>query len=219
MKRMLALLCAILMLSSAVVACGKAEPAETTAATTAASVAEDNATSATEPAQTEPPKAFDSVPAQNLGGEFHIYYSQSDNAYEDFHAETVNGNIKNDLIYERNSMVEEKLGVDIQISWTAYGNVNTECQNQVRSGSADYDLFGGHRASLALSYQGMQYDLTDVSTLQLDREWWDQGYIDAITIHDQLYTVIGELGVSTLLFVSSMHCYLPYSKAPRNKEF
>lgn len=201
MKRMLALLCAILMLTSAV-ACGKAEPADTTTATTVP--ATDGTTSATMPAETEPPKAFDSVEAENLGGEFHIYYSQSDNAYEDFHAETITGDIKNDLIYERNSMVEEKLGVDIQISWTAYGNVNTECQNQVRSGSADYDLFGGHRASLALSYQGMQYDLSDISTLQLDQEWWDQGYIDAITVNDQLYTVIGELGVSTLLFVSSM---------------
>lgn len=203
MKRILALLCAILMLTS-VVACGKAEPADTTTAATTTAPAGDGTTAATEPAETEPPKAFDSVAEQNLGGDFQILYAQADNCYEDFHAETLNGDVKNDLIYERNLMVEEKLGVDIKISWTDYKDVDAKCQLQVQSGSDDYDLFGGHRISLALSYQGMHYNLKDISTLDLTQEWWDQGYVDAITINDSLYTVIGDIGVSTLLFVSSL---------------
>ena len=202
MKRMLALVCAILMLTS-VVACGKAEPEATTAATTTAAAAE-GTTAATEPAETEPPKAFDSVPAQELGGTFHIRYAQADNCYEDFHAETMTGDVKNDSIYARNSMVEEKLGIDVQISWNEISVINNDCKLQVQAGSSDYDLFGGHRSSLALSYQGMQYKLSDISTLDLTQEWWDQGYIDAITINDSLYTVIGDAGVSTLLFVSSL---------------
>ena len=114
MKRVLSLLCAILMLTS-VVACGKTEePAVTTIAGNDA--ATEATTAATEPAETEPPKAFDSVAEQNLGGDFQVLYAQADNCYEDFHAETLTGDVKNDLIYERNLMVEEKLGVDIQIS-------------------------------------------------------------------------------------------------------
>ena len=197
MKRVLSLLCAILMLTS-VVACGKTEePAVTTIA------GNDAATEATT-AATEPPKAFDSVPEQNLGGDFQVLYAQADNCYEDFHAETLTGDVKNDLIYERNLMVEEKLGVDIQISWTDYKDVDAKCQLQVQSGSDDYDLFGGHRISLALSYQGMQYNIKDITTIDLTKEWWDLGYVDAITINDSLYTVIGDIGVSTLLFVSSL---------------
>jgi hypothetical protein len=202
MKRVLSLLCAILMLTS-VVACGKTEePAVTTIAGNDA--ATEATTAATEPAETEPPKAFDSVAEQNLGGDFQVLYAQADNCYEDFHAETLTGDVKNDLIYERNLMVEEKLGVDIQISWTDYKDVDAKCQLQVQSGSDDYDLFGGHRISLALSYQGMQYNIKDITTIDLTKEWWDQGYVDAITINDSLYTVIGDIGVSTLLFVSSL---------------
>lgn len=204
MKRAVALLCAMLMLVSVAVSCGKAEPADTTTAATTTAAPGGDATVATTPAETEPPKAFDSVAEQNLGGDFQIRYAQADNCYEDFHAEALNGDIKNDLIYERNAMVEEKLGIDLQISWTDYKDVDAECQRQVQSGSDDYDMFGGHRISLALSYQGMQYDLKDISTLDLTQEWWDQGYVDAITINDSLYTVIGDLGVSTLLFVSSL---------------
>jgi hypothetical protein len=190
------------MLTS-VVACGKTEePAVTTIAGNDA--ATEATTAATEPAETEPPKAFDSVAEQNLGGDFQVLYAQADNCYEDFHAETLTGDVKNDLIYERNLMVEEKLGVDIQISWTDYKDVDAKCQLQVQSGSDDYDLFGGHRISLALSYQGMQYNIKDITTIDLTKEWWDQGYVDAITINDSLYTVIGDIGVSTLLFVSSL---------------
>ena len=203
MKRMLALLCAILMLTSTAVACGKADPVETTAVTTTAPAA-DSTTAATSPAETEPPKAFDKIPEQNLGGEFHIRYAQADSCYEDFHAETLNGDVKNDSIYQRNSMVEERLGIDVQISWDEITVVNNDCKLQVQAGSSDYDLFGGHRSSLILSYQGMQYDLADISTLDLTQEWWDQDYIKAVTVGNSLYTIIGDAGVSTLLFVSSM---------------
>ena len=204
MKRMLALLCAILMLTS-VIACGKTEePAVATTAVGDNTVSEATTTAATEPAETEPPKAFDSVPEQNLGGEFHIRYNQNDNCYVDFLAEEITGDIKNDLIYERNSMVEEKLGIKMDISWTDYQSVDADCKIQVQSGSDDYDLFGGHRISLALSYQGFQYNLKNLESLDLTQEWWDQGYVEAATINDSLYTVIGDAGVSTLLFVSSL---------------
>ena len=203
MKRMLALLCAILMLTSTAVACGKTETVDgTTVAAEVTTVSE--AVTETTPVETEPPKAFDSVPEQNLGGVFNIRYNQNDNCYVDFLAETMNGDVKNDAIFERNAMVEEKLGVDIQITWTDYQSVDADCKIQVQSGSEDYDLYGGHRISLALSYQGFQYDLMDIDALDLTQEWWDQGYVDAVTINDSLYTVIGDAGVSTLLFVSSL---------------
>ena len=204
MKRMLALLCAILMLASAV-ACGKtpADPVvESTTATSDTIASAD--TEATTPAETEPPKAFDSVPAQNLGGTFDILYSTTDQSLADFTAESQNGDIKNDLIFMRNSMVEEKFGVDVTISPMGYTDLNMECQKQVQAGTDDYDLFGGHRNSLVLSYGGFQYDLMDIDTLDLTQEWWDQNYVNSVTINDSLYTVIGDIGISTLLFVSSL---------------
>ncbi len=202
MKRLLALFCSLAILAS-FAACGGAGTDTTTAPTdTSAATSADSSTAT--PAETQPPKAFDSVPAQNLGGTFHIRYAQADNCFEDFHAETEIGDVKNDAIYTRNAMVEDKLGVDIQISWTDYKAVDTDCRLQVQSGDQSYDMFGGHRDSMKLSYAGMQYDLSDISTLDLSREWWDQGYIEAVTVNDSLYTVIGDIGVSTLLFVSSL---------------
>ena len=205
MKRALALLCALAMLISVAVSCGKADsgqPSDTTPSTT---VNEETTTAQTTPAQTEPPKAFDTVSEENLGGYvFNILYTSRDEVYYDFLAETINGDVQNDAIFQRNAMVEEKLNVDLQIAWKELDEVNTVCRMQVQSGTSDFDLFGGHRKSLALSYEGMQYNINDISTINLSQEWWDQDYIEAITIHDSLYTVIGDIGVSTLLFISSM---------------
>ena len=204
MKRIFALLCAILMLASAI-ACGKVEPNDTTASTTTAAPGEATTTAATEPAETEPPKAFDSVPEQNYGGHmFNIMYAQADECYKDFYAEQMNGDVQNDAVYERNSMVKEKLNIDMTITWDTYQTVNDKARMQSQAGSQDYDLFGGHRDSLKLTYQGFLYDLNQIEALDLEQIWWDQGWIEAITVGDALYTIIGDVNVSAQLFVSSL---------------
>ena len=204
MKRIFALLCAILMLVSAI-ACGKVEPNDTTASTTTAAPGEATTTAAAEPAETEPPKAFDSVPEQNYGGHmFNIMYAQADECYKDFYAEQMNGDVQNDAVYERNSMVKEKLNIDMTITWDTYQTVNDKARMQSQAGSQDYDLFGGHRDSLKLTYQGFLYDLNQIEALDLEQIWWDQGWIEAITVGDALYTIIGDVNVSAQLFVSSL---------------
>ncbi len=204
MKRILALLCAILMLASAV-ACGKSEPSDTTVATTTAAVEGDATTAATEPAETEPPKAFDSVPEQNYGGYmFNIMYAQADECYKDFYAEQMNGDIQNDSVFERNAMVKDKLNIDMTITWDTHATVNDKARLQSQAGTQDYDLFGGHRDSLKMTYQGIMYDLKQIEALNLDQEWWDQGWVEAITVNDALYTLIGDVNISAQLFVSSL---------------
>ena len=206
MKRQIALLCALLLLFSFAVSCGKTEAEPQDAEITTLASDATAATAQTTPAETEPPKAFDTVPDDvNLDGYvFNILYTSRDEVYYDFLAETINGEVQNDAVFQRNSMVEEKLNVDLQIAWKELDDVNNTCRIQVQSGTDDFDLFGGHRKSLALSYEGMQYNINDIDSIDLTQEWWDQDYIEAIRIHDSLYTVIGDIGVSTLLFISSM---------------
>lgn len=205
MKRALALLCAISMLFAAAVSCGKAEPNESGTETTTAAVGDTtSAPVETTPAETEAPKAFDSVAAEDLNYVFNVLYTETDEVYYDFLAESLTGDVQNDAVFERNMMVEEKLNIDIEIAWKSIDAVNNTCRTQVQSGDQSFDMFGGHRKSLALSYEGMQYDLTEIDTLDLTQEWWDQSYIEAISIYDSLYTIIGDIGVSTLLFISSM---------------
>ena len=77
MKRQIALLCALLLLFSFAVSCGKTEAEPQDAEITTLASDATAATAQTTPAETEPPKAFDTVPDDvNLDGYvFNILYT------------------------------------------------------------------------------------------------------------------------------------------------
>ncbi len=101
-------------------------------------------------------------------------------------------------------MVQDALGIEIDIKWQSYTQVNTDLQTQVTSGLADYDMYGGHRTSLALSYGGYLYDFYDMSELNLEGEWWDPAWVKTMSYDGSIYTLVGDISISSLLFVSSL---------------
>ena len=210
MKKVIALICALAMLATLVSCATAPDDAIETTTDAAADIypvdtsAAGNDT-APQPAETEAPSAFESAEKQDLGNYvFTIRYADFDDCYSDFHNEGLNGNVLNDAIYERNLMVEEALNMSIDISWTGYTAVIDDVRTQVSAGDHSYDLFASQRTCLALSYSGYLYNMKDISTLRLDEEWWDQGYIDTMTVNDKLFTVVGDISVASLLFVSSL---------------
>lgn len=210
MKKVIALICALAMLT-AFVSCATAPDdaletttdalADVTPADTTAGENDDD----TQPSETQAPTAFESAEKKDLDKYvFTIRYADFDDCYSDFHTDGLNGNVLNDAIYERNLMVEEALNMTIDISWTGYTTVIEELRTQVSAGDHSYDLFTSQRTCLTLSYGGYLYNMNDISTLRLDEEWWDQGYIDTMTVNGKLFTVVGDISVASLLFVSSL---------------
>ena len=214
MKKFVAILCVLAMLLT-FAACATGDNGETIDTTTAAAAdvetpsdttapSGDNATTA-EPVETALPSAFESVEKQDLEQYvFTIRYADFDDCYTDFYTEGQNGNILNDAVYNRNLLVEDALNVKFDISWDNYTKINEDVRTQVSAGDHAYDLFSSQRTCLALSYGGYLYNMNDISTLRLDEEWWDQGYIDTMTVNDRLYTIVGDISVASLLFVSSL---------------
>ncbi len=150
-------------------------------------------------------KAFGTVDLENYEGyTYNILYTQTENFYRDFHAEQMNGNIMNDVIFARNLQVEEALDIDLEIKWQNYAQVNTDLQTQCNAGTYDYDMYGGHRTSLALSYGGFLTDYSDISQIDLSGEWWDQGWVDTMSYRGSIYTLVGDISVSSLLLVQAL---------------
>lgn len=211
MKRTVALICVFAMLLT-FVACATGDNGDTDTTTAAAADIFPNETTAAgnndttaEPVETQKPSAFESAVKEDLGDYvFNIRYADFDNCYTDFYTEGQNGNILNDAVYNRNLMVEEALNMKIEITWDAYKTINEDVRTQVQAGEQAYDLFASQRSCLALSYGGFLYDMNDISTLRLEEEWWDQGYIETMTVNDMLFTVVGDISVASLLFVSSL---------------
>jgi len=197
MKKIICLLCALaLLLGFAACADSSGKTDDTQAA------AGSDTDGPVSEAETVP---FDLVPEEKLGGTFTILYPKTDSAFRDFQAETVNGEIQNDAVYARNQAVENRLDIEISIDTCANYSATIEAiRKQYTTGEVAYDMFGGHRDVLALSRQGMLYDLNRIEALDFDGPWWDANYNDTMTINGSLYSAVGDLSVASLLFVSSL---------------
>ena len=142
--KIMSLLLALLMLTS-VVACGKNETSDpngdstTTAATTNAAVA-DTTTKATE-ATTEAPK-YPALPEKDMQG-FEMRFLNYDNSYltwavNRLDSESINGDLLNDAIFERNARIEDTY--NCVISETLISRPDTELAALTQSGDVNAEI-------------------------------------------------------------------------------
>ena len=110
-------------------------------------------------------------------------------AYTPMTAEEQNGDVINDAIYLRNSVVEEKLNIkiiDIPVSWAS---MDAPLKNSVKAGTNDYDISMMHAYGGAgkAAQTGIFMNLNDVESLDLNEPWWDQNANKNLEIAGKLY--------------------------------
>jgi len=200
LKRIIALLTSLLFVLSLLAGCAnETVPDDTTAPSAVTSANE------TVHEETNPLTAFESLTPRDLGGKtFRIYYISTDSDYNDFLATEANGAVQNDAVYARNQKVCQALNITLDIKYDAIATVGDALKKQYSSGGNDYDVFTQTRVGLPYSYQGYLYNLATIDTMNLDREYWDQDWINTMNFGGALYSVIGDMSISTLLFNSSV---------------
>ncbi len=150
-------------------------------------------------------RAFGTVePGDFDGYTFRILYPSNGESYNDFHAPDINGSVLNDAIYMRNLQVSEHLGIKMEIEWETTAKITDRIRNLVSTGSYDYDMYGGHRSTLPLGYGGYLYNYHDMEAINLEGEWWDQNWVESMSVVDSLYTLVGDISVKMLLFTSAI---------------
>ena len=119
--------------------------------------------------------------------------------------DAMNGDLVNDAIYNRNLKVESDLGVTLNfITHPGSGDRSfcNEISKVVLSGTGDYDLIAGYGYFLTAVVRNWCYAnlkvLEDESSLDLSKPWWNQFYVSEATLADQIYTVTGDLAISSV---------------------
>ncbi len=194
LKRNLALILALLMTLSVLftaVSCGQTteeDPKQTQSS---------NGTGTTE-VETEERHAYDTVEKENFDREF-TFLTRGD-TLEQFFIEEYTGDLLDDLIYERNTVVSTDFGVDFVYFDQEYNQVNDTMRLQVTSGLDDYDVFTGHKSSFASCAQNNYcFNLQDISAMDLTGEWWDQACLANLTIDDKTYVLTGDIDPGSML--------------------
>ena len=200
MKRTLALLLAMMMCLSVMVACGTKtdDPAATT--TAGNDNAGENTTVgtdvSTEPAETGPQLEVVVKPEYN-GKTVNILCS-GNWTYDEFYAGEVNGDPINDAKYTMNAMLAEMMGISIQVEnkQGASGGSGMGFQTVTTSnlaGDHAYDIasIGTYDVS-SLAYQGYLYDLNAIENIDLSKPWWDPRAQEQLEINGKMFYTTGD---------------------------
>ena len=195
MNKKLSLLLAMLMLASAVTACGDGGASDTSADTeTAADTAA---------VETEETENFDpGLPDKDFGGRTFTFMTKADDSWTDWKETSISsaeltGEVLNDAVYNRNSYVQETYNVVLAEYAPNSGNLLNEAGNTVQSGDTTYDvIMPPLDIAGSLVQSGYLMNLKEVENLNLEQRWWDERSIADLSIANKLYMVSGD--ISTL---------------------
>ena len=194
MKHMSWILAAIL-LAGAMVSCG----GETT--TTADTMPSDTVGETAAVTEEEPFDPFAALPEKDYEGfDFHMLIRNNQRWIEDMYIEEASGDIVDDAIFERNSLISERFNVTISYQPSSHDNTETDAVKTILAGDDAYSLVMAHgRAAFSYANQGLVLDWnTDLPYVNLDNPWWDQDARKSLSINNLLYVMIGDLSYCSM---------------------
>ena len=209
--RLVCAILALLMLSSAFVACAETAPSDET---TASSVADTQGPAATEEVTTADPTIDaqgylkDDLPEDLKFNDEITLLVWDDVEHEEFNVayEELSGDIVEQSLYDRNSKVEERLGLKLNFiringngsnikSWNAYVG------NSVSINAREFDILAGYSISVAKNASsGYLYNMLDSECVYLnfDKPWWSELLLEQATFGDNLYFASGDISRNAL---------------------
>ena len=101
-------------------------------------------------------------------------------------------------VFQRNSAICDKYGVDIRLVEIADGNAGAEWVTKINAaGTGDMDLLCWDYW-WALEQQGVFADLRTLEELDLEKSWYYQGWNDNVTINGITYSCVGDAALEVL---------------------
>lgn len=189
MKKIISLILVILILAIPLVSCKKNEEEESTS----------NAVTTTPGSDEAAPNDKDDLPDDlDFGGKTYTIFSIAQTwAGGEFSLENADdGNVIQQAVHLRNTNIQDRLKCKLA-NVESLGNTNTDemlttIQNMVMSGTADYQLLvtAGYRMA-PLASGGLLTDMRSLEYIDLNKDYYSQGYNSILTVGDAQYLATG----------------------------
>ena len=192
LKRITAVLIALLMLVPTLASCSDNNPAETketTAQQETSQTAESTDASADE-SETEDERIKPNIPeSADFGGDditfLHWYnpaWTETVRQSRDIYAEGITGEAINDAVYNRNVKIEDAYKVKIALQLEQSTDIASMVGQQVTAGDSTYDVvYQILSAAPALIQKSYFHNLFNVPNIDLEKPWWDQNSISSLS--------------------------------------
>lgn len=214
--RIVALLCALFMLSTLAVACAK-EPEDEKTPTTPDQGEEGSSDNTPEVEDPEDIVYKADIPDgfSCNNDVFTVYaYPQDIFVWKDYdwqNAGTITGDRINDAVFQRTSQVEEELDLVIEYFCGVHHAPPTEFITAVSAGEDAYDIGNVNmRSHVSQVTQGLLVNIAEMDALDFDAPWWDQNIQNDLSIYDKFFCLTGDIGtmykrsIGTILFNKAM---------------
>jgi ABC-type glycerol-3-phosphate transport system substrate-binding protein len=117
-------------------------------------------------------------------------------------ADTLSGDPVNDAIFNRNSFVENQLGISITVNDMGYNEIVNTVLKLYNAGDNEYDIVYDEAWAIAsLAKQGCFIPVGDCpDALNTSMTWWSENALESLTIGNKLYMLMGDMN---LMFMES----------------
>ena len=181
MKKFLALLLAVLMLSALLVGCADDQTEEQVEDTTAAE---------------EETNVLDllNVPDKKYNGQEFMFLTRDAAEWTtvDIFAEELTSDPINDAVYRRNDAIQTKY--DLVILETQVADPVAAVEKDVKGGASEFDAIIQKLGQCAtISTKGYLQNLRDVPYMDFDQSWWDHKALEGLSIGNKVYFATGDL--------------------------
>lgn len=214
MVRALALMLCMLMLVSSVVACAKKEDDKQNDVTTTAATQGQDTTATTAEPEPEIEITRDNYPDSlpeglRFDGKTFRFQVRGDSARRDeYIADNVTGEIINDATWERESVVEDRFGIEIEWIEVPHDSMVTNIRSTLNTGSVDFDLVASETDHIVtLGAEGLFMNWIDAPYIDFEKPWWnpESNMVDSLSINGKLYGITGD--ISRLFVQKHFVCY------------
>ena len=205
MKRVLTLLLVASMLLSAA-ACSENGASETTSsAETSANASAGNVSTEDIPAETSRADVKDNLPEITFDGREYRAASTTSTQYE-FYSEEITGEATNDAVYNRNLLIEDRFDTKIvPVEYSGLGAIVSDVATLVAAGTDAYEVVSHCAYKAYTPIRARAYrNWLEVENIDLTQPWWNQLANDQSTINGFLYTITGDINISSLLNTYAM---------------
>ena len=186
MKKLIALLLALLTFAACAAGCANA-PAETKPENTEATAA------VTEPEETVDESYIPDLPDEKFTGDYNILCEGSFWATNDaiFREETSDDPV-DDAVWRRATQLKEQFDVDLMV--TPVADTISALKNSVKSGDNAYDAVIARMPLIASSAaNGDLMNLYEVEGLDLSKHYWDQSANEKLSVKHKLFYTVGDI--------------------------
>ncbi len=107
------------------------------------------------------------------------------------------GDIVDSAVYQRNGIVNDRLGINIVLQEVHSKNtLPALLRTAVSAGTTDYDIVGVYQYyGIGAATEGLIYNLNNLQYNDFDREYWATGYINDMSYKNATYWATGDLSL------------------------